>query len=63
MNKNAHNSADHEVHVVGCEHGPNEENQISLGTHATCHGAMLVATKINENADGCFYCCNACHTS
>lgn len=63
LNKNAQANGDQEVHVVGCAHGPDKDNQISLGSHVTCKGAMQEAAKHTKHADGCFYCCNACHKS
>lgn len=61
VNKNAQPSGDHEVHVSNCDQGPNSENQLNLGEHANCHGAMTEAKKHFSDVDGCFYCCNPCH--
>ena len=67
INKNAQSNRDNEVHnaTTGCTYMPNPENQIDLGTHVDCHGAVSQAkrTWLNERINGCYYCCNPCHTS
>ncbi|MBI1674324.1 hypothetical protein [Shewanella sp. DW31] len=67
INKNAQSNGDHEVHntTTGCSYMPNAENQIDLGSHLTCSGAVLAARKTWPEAkiNGCYYCCNPCHTS
>lgn len=69
MNKNAQTGTrDHEVHnkTTGCPNRmPNIENQIDLGLHESCHGAIAHAKGKYPNLkiDGCYHCCNACHTS
>ncbi|WP_075478270.1 hypothetical protein [Moritella viscosa] len=67
VNKNAQANRDHEVHntTTGCSYMPNPENQVSAGTHATCAGAVAEVKANNPTLriNGCYYCCNACHTS
>lgn len=67
INRNAQSNGDHEVHnaSTGCSYMPVPENQIDLGTHATCHGAVAHARQQwpNHRSNGCYYCCNPCHTS
>lgn len=67
INKNAQSNGDHEVHntSTGCHYMPRPENQIDLGNHPTCHGAVTLAKRQWPNAriNGCYYCCNACHTT
>ncbi len=67
INKNAQSNGDHEVHEKGsnCPHMPDLENQIDLGWHSSCHGAVAEAKRRwpNHKIDGCYYCSNACHTS
>lgn len=63
VNKNAQSNGDHEVHKVGCSFYPEEQNRVSLGDHATCSPAVTEAKKTYEQANGCFYCSKACHTS
>ncbi|SDZ93773.1 hypothetical protein SAMN05660420_00802 [Desulfuromusa kysingii] len=67
INKNQQSNSDHEVHnaTSGCTYMPNPENQIDLGTHVDCHGAVAKAKSSwpDSKINGCYYCCNACHTS
>lgn len=68
VNSNAQPNGDHEVHVTprwSCSSPryPLLENQISLGFHTTCYGAVREAVRRGYlTANGCFYCVNACHT-
>ena len=61
VNKNAPNG-DHEVHTTGCPKPPLEENRISLGLHDHCRTAVADAKKLYAHVNGCYYCCNPCHT-
>ena len=67
INRNQQSNGDHEVHnkTTGCSYMPNIENQINLGIHDSCHGAVAEAKKKwpNNRINGCYYCCNPCHTS
>lgn len=67
INSNAQANGDHEVHNVttGCAFMPNVENQVDLGEHYSCGGAVLSAQQRwpNNRINGCYYCCNECHTS
>lgn len=67
INSNQQPNGDHEVHnlTTGCSFMPAPQNQIDLGIHATCHGAVLEARSRwpKHRINGCYYCCNACHTS
>jgi hypothetical protein len=63
VNKNAQSNGDHEMHVDTCSHLPNPENRLYLGFFSGCREALKEAKKYDSNADGCFFCCNACHTS
>ena len=62
VNHNAQSNGDHEVHENGCSYQPNLENRLRLGEHATCFGAVREAKRTYPQSDGCYYCCNACHT-
>lgn len=62
VNKNAQPNGDHEVHENGCSHQPNYENRKDLGWHSDCRGAVIEAKKTYSQSNGCYYCCNACHT-
>jgi hypothetical protein len=66
INSKMQSNGDHEVHnaTIGCSYMPTPEQQIEVGEHETCDTAvaqakrMWTGTKIN----GCYYCCNECHT-
>lgn len=62
VNKNAQSSGEHEVHTTGCSYLPNVENRKYLGDFSSCKPAVTEAKKHYSNVDGCYYCCNACHT-
>ena len=63
VNKNEQSNGDHEVHKSGCTHMPDEQNRILLGDFSNCFDAVRAAKRIYINSDGCYYCCNECHTS
>lgn len=63
VNKNAQYNGDHEVHKDTCSYLPNPENRKYLGNFSNCHDAVREAKKYDFEADGCYYCCNECHTS
>ena len=55
VNKNAQTNGDHEVHESGCRQGAAQSNQLSLGYHASCHGAVAQAKQTYPTANGCAY--------
>ncbi|GEN22203.1 hypothetical protein HCU01_01520 [Halomonas cupida] len=67
INKNAQSNGDHEVHstTARCSYMPELQNQINLGAHATCHDAVSYAKQQHPGTriNGCYYCCNPCHTT
>ena len=65
VNKSAQSNGDHEVHntTSGCNYMPAVSNRKDLGWHSDCHGAVREAKKTYARSNGCYYCCNACHTS
>lgn len=63
VNENAQTNGDHEVHVEGCAFAPLVKNRIDLGYHFSCFPAVSLAKKTYSRANGCYYCCNQCHTS
>lgn len=63
VNKNAQYNGDHEVHREDCNHLPHPENRKDLGIFYNCHDAVKKAKEYDSDADGCYYCCNECHTS
>ncbi len=42
VNRNTQSNCDNEVHntTTGCKELPKVENQITLGAHLSCHGAV-----------------------
>lgn len=68
LNKNQQPNGDYEVHnaTTGCSWMPEPSNQIDLGNHLTCHGAVAFAKAQypeKRRTNGCAYCCKACHTT
>ena len=62
VNMNAQPNGDHEVHRQGCNFMPYESNRKYLGDFTSCGPAKAEAKRYYSTADGCYYCCNACHT-
>jgi hypothetical protein len=63
VNRNSQSNGDHEVHVYSCSYLPAAENRLYLGDFATCGPAVTEAKKHYAQSNGCYYCCNPCHTS
>ena len=65
VNTNAQPNGDHEVHnkTTGCNFMPAPANQMDVGHHTSCHGAVAQAKLTYPRSNGCYYCCNACHTT
>lgn len=63
VNDNTQPNGDHEVHKKDCNYLPQPQNRTSLGLHSSCYGAVADAKKKYKTANGCAYCCPACHTS
>jgi len=63
VNKKAQSNGDHEVHIPECLFLPDIENRKNLGYFSTCHGAVVEAKKTYSQSNGCYFCCNDCHTS
>lgn len=67
INQNQQPNGDHEVHntTAGCIFMPLLENQISLGSHLTCTGAVAEARTrwTDVRINGCYFCCAPCHTT
>lgn len=62
VNKNAQPNGDHEVHKEGCSWIPSAENRLYLGNFSSCKPAVDEAKKKYPQSNGCYYCCNECHT-
>lgn len=63
VNKNKQANGDNEVHVSGCQWMPEEKHKQYLGNYDSCRPAVQEAKRLGYNANGCYYCCRACHTS
>lgn len=63
VNKNTQSNGDHEVHVTGCTFMPEADNRKYLGEFSSCYGAVAEAKKTFPQSNGCYFCCNPCHTS
>jgi hypothetical protein len=62
VNKQAQSNGDHEVHVPRCSYLPDPENSVYLGAFTDCREAVNVALARYDKANGCYWCCNTCHT-
>ena len=68
MNRQFQPNGDLEVHCLDkpCPKSPSIENRIILGNFNNCYNAIAFARQMypqyTKNIDGCYYCCNECHT-
>lgn len=63
VNKQAQTNGDHEVHTSGCPHPADASNRLQLGDHLNCQSAVRTAKQSYTQVNGCYYCCNSCHTT
>ena len=63
VNNKAQANGDHEVHNSSCTFLPELSNRTYLGEYDNCKEAVREAKKKHNQVNGCYYCCNACHTS
>lgn len=63
VNSNAQSNGDHEVHRSTCSRLPDSLNRVSLWLCKDCKEALRKAKSYFDDVDGCYYCCNECHTS
>lgn len=61
VNNQAQSNGDHEVHVSTCTYFPSDRKY--LGEFSSCTPAVTEAKKSYSQSNGCYTCCNACHTS
>jgi hypothetical protein len=63
----AQENGDREIHnrAINCPSMPAPNNQISLGVHTNCFGAVAQATMDwpEHQINGCDFCCNQGHAS
>jgi hypothetical protein len=62
VNKTRLASGEHEVHAEGCNSLAPEEERIFLGEYYFCKPAIEEAKKHYFKVNGCYACCNECHT-
>jgi hypothetical protein len=64
VNKREQPNGDHEVHdtTKGCNRMPETQNQLDLGYHSNCRNAVSKAKETYHQVNGCYYCCEECHT-
>jgi hypothetical protein len=63
VNTQAQSNGDHEVHTSSCSFIPSLNNRKYLGVFSNCRDAVKEAKKSYPKSNGCYYCCNTCHTS
>ena len=63
VNTNEQSNGDHEVHTDGCTYPPDHSNRLQLGWFSNCRDAVTEAKKTYRQSNGCYWCCNACHTT
>lgn len=58
------NQGGHEVHNESCTRLPDTNNRAYLGDFSNCSDAVNKPKSMGYRpANGCYYCCNACHIS
>lgn len=64
VNKNEQANGDHEVHRDdgSCGHMPDTGNRLYIGDFTSCAPAVTKAKQTYPQSNGCYYCCEACHT-
>lgn len=62
VNDNAQANGDHEVHVETCSFLPARTNRTYVGEYSSCSPAVKKARERWNQVNGCYYCCNPCHT-
>ena len=65
LNNHQQANGDYEVHTSSCKYLPSIENRTYLGLFSNCKDAVHAARRVypSRKIDGCYYCCNPCHTS
>ncbi len=63
VNMNSQINGDHKVHMEdNCPNAVDHFNKKDLGYHIDCHTAVAEAKNYYIQVNGCYYCCNQCHT-
>lgn len=64
LNNNSQANGDYEVHTTGCAKFP-WSNNTALGEFHVCWDAVAEAKRLKPTwkINGCYFCCQPCHTS
>ena len=64
FNDNVDDKGNHEVHTEDCSFLPAAKNRTYIGYFADCSSAIAAAKASHpyDSFDGCYFCCNPCHT-
>lgn len=63
VNHNAQGNGDQEVHLSTCKYFLEIKSKTYLGEFFGCGPAIVAARSLGFNANGCYFCCEPCHTS
>lgn len=66
LNKNRQTNGDYEVHTGTCSWLPDAVKREYLGEFVHCRDAVAEAKRRYPTwyrINGCYFCCNACHTT
>ena len=61
VNNKAQQNGDHEVHIATCTYLPSDRKY--LGNFSECAPAVRKAKETYRQANGCYWCSPACHTT
>jgi len=62
VNIHPQENGDHEVHNEDCKRLPEPGHRKYLGDFYSCEEAVREAKKYFSQSDGCYWCCEGCHT-
>ena len=70
MNAHQQQNGDFEVHDAKCQYGELVVRAVELGDYQNCQPAVqkaeamygVQARQKGGQVNGCYYCCNSCHT-
>lgn len=62
VNDRKQENGDHEVHNQNCKYLHLIVSKTYLGEHYNCKPAVAEARKHYRQVNGCYFCCEDCHT-
>jgi hypothetical protein len=62
VNTKRQSTGDYEVHTESCPWLPGVDSRLYLGMFYDCHAAVQKAARHVKPVNGCYHCCNPCHT-